>query len=1181
MVWGAERPELLITETLAFHDRRTEDLKSPPGTKNGDDTLAGTDKTLTLDKPAASGQSQSLPINLDQRMRPKGSLFVEVYNPNSPDGQKPSELYRQATSADPTLNGQWGVDLQRLSDVGINSTGKPTTAKSTTASPVKYSPVWRLVVVEEDPNYRNIDAFDSKYDVNGINQVNSDMLHARQDAHIHRVTTTTGSYFSPINTSPEFQGFVGLPSSRIAVATKAYAGGVTHPFRPARMDWDGLFDLDFLPIATNATVNGHYAFEVAYPYIEREFYFTSNDSPRVTVEGESMVTVAQKDASKIPNDVSSPFLRIPNRSLRFTLGGKTVPPLPTPGIASPPAQTQRFIVPDPKVPGQDLQVAPILPGHYGVIGTAGPYGKAPTGVPSIYEAPELQDSYTTTIGRNLPAGGSGGAGGDSGSDGDWQPKLTRRIELRPSLDPSKPQVVINSNGGNPGIAAPPAGTIPNPDPASTIGRSNELYMDGGAIKSIATHTTSYYPGCVAIPVQGMNISEPPWGWGAREADLAGNPAETFTKYPDDVPPYKVTKEHPDGSYMAGPNPTHFNTPFDEFEPGTETVLSRTGTTANYRTVHLQRLANPNWPWNPPPLKADGKTANPEYNALLPVNPYRTVDTSTVDLTSFNGASNAEQELATHDKTKAQNEGKMRPFGPDLASGDFQTAMTTLASTSPAWSFKGQLFRSPKQVWYFKSHERGVWNQMNLSALATAPPQRLLWPQEPPFKQLLSSPTRIIGSPLRMTTMSAEKLPAEVKSALGIQQSGQQNNIDMVIEHSLGFGNESEGNLYAQAASTPPGAAGSTGAPYTYPNPKFNPATGATSTNPQPVTSTYPWLAWNNRPFVSAEELLQVPTASSEQLMSEYSTTDDTPPATGDPITNNPYDGVGVYSKSGTPTLVANHFRYKQLHARFGHLANMLSTADQAAKVPNGTNPAPPDDPADVLRNRAGVPILASPDPNVTNDLDKNVQAYGAPHFERILDYVQVPSRFVGTDELLNPDVFNNSRCQSGSPITRSRRSALLLAAAVQQSLARARPRPREHQHRPRPSHWQQIRRRFGPKSTTASCTACTTGNLYDSSNNLLQTRTRRPGFPRRRAEPPRIRAVQRGTPSMRLRRQASDAGTVPDTFAFGLNSNFPSFFSNPFRSADAGDLVPISTDDAVRRRCVATSSPSLCARARP
>ena len=561
---------------------------------------------------------------------------------------------------------------------------------------------------------------------------------------------------------------------------------------------------------------------------------------------------------------------------------------------------------------------------------------------------------------------------------------------------------MKNNGGNP---FPPTGAAAaTADPPGAIGRSNELYLDAaGAVQNIATN--NYYSGCVAIPVQGMNISEPPWGWGAREVDLAGSPVETFANY-NQVPAYKVTRDHPDGSYMAGANPTHFNTPFDEFEPHKETVLSRTGTTANYRTIHLQRLANPNWPWNPPPLKADGKTPNPEYNASLPVNPYRTVDTSTVDLTAFNGASNAEAELSTHDPNKSQQEGKIRPFGPDLANGNY--ALQMRPTLNPDWRFGPRSLASstfaPPQVWYFKSHERGVWNQMNLAALTTPPAQRLLWPQENAFQRLISNAagTSILGIPARPTTMSADKLPASVKSAVGIPPTGQQNNIDMVIEHSLGFTNESYGELYSQTAAPVPAAAGA-------PSP-------APDANSKKITSTYPWLAWNNRPYVSAEELLQVPTASSEELMSEYSTTDDSPPATGDPTTNNPYDGTGVYLKSGTPTLVPNHHRYKQLHARFGHLANMLSTANAAVKVPNAEAQPPPADPADVLRDNAGVPILSSPDPAVTNDLDKNVQAYGAPHFERILDYVQVPSRFVGTDELLNPDVFVNS---TASPPARS------------------------------------------------------------------------------------------------------------------------------------------------------------------
>ena len=60
VVWGCERPELLITETLAFHDRRTEDLDPPDG--------------MTTD--ASNPDS-----DFDQRLRPRGSLFVELYNP--------------------------------------------------------------------------------------------------------------------------------------------------------------------------------------------------------------------------------------------------------------------------------------------------------------------------------------------------------------------------------------------------------------------------------------------------------------------------------------------------------------------------------------------------------------------------------------------------------------------------------------------------------------------------------------------------------------------------------------------------------------------------------------------------------------------------------------------------------------------------------------------------------------------------------------------------------------------------------------------------------------------------------------------------------------------------------------------------------------------------------------------
>ena len=64
VVWGVERPELLITETLAIHDRRTTDTAEDEPNK----------------KTVADGDN-----DFDQKFRPQGSLFIELYNPWSRD----------------------------------------------------------------------------------------------------------------------------------------------------------------------------------------------------------------------------------------------------------------------------------------------------------------------------------------------------------------------------------------------------------------------------------------------------------------------------------------------------------------------------------------------------------------------------------------------------------------------------------------------------------------------------------------------------------------------------------------------------------------------------------------------------------------------------------------------------------------------------------------------------------------------------------------------------------------------------------------------------------------------------------------------------------------------------------------------------------------------------------------
>jgi hypothetical protein len=60
-VWGCERPELLITETLAWHNRRTDDLDQ-----------AG---------KVAHRSQEPADNDFDQRYRPWGAFFVELYSP--------------------------------------------------------------------------------------------------------------------------------------------------------------------------------------------------------------------------------------------------------------------------------------------------------------------------------------------------------------------------------------------------------------------------------------------------------------------------------------------------------------------------------------------------------------------------------------------------------------------------------------------------------------------------------------------------------------------------------------------------------------------------------------------------------------------------------------------------------------------------------------------------------------------------------------------------------------------------------------------------------------------------------------------------------------------------------------------------------------------------------------------
>ncbi|HEY4310755.1 MAG TPA: hypothetical protein VGN12_14995 [Pirellulales bacterium] len=131
LVWGCERPELLITETLATHDRGTADSKQGTGG-------AGKGQFVTT---INGGTNPNVDADFDQVRRPRGTLMVELFNPNPPftignriGGMKPSELYNQtATTDNVTGAARFGVDLAKLDTFSSQS------------------PVWRLATFRNNP----------------------------------------------------------------------------------------------------------------------------------------------------------------------------------------------------------------------------------------------------------------------------------------------------------------------------------------------------------------------------------------------------------------------------------------------------------------------------------------------------------------------------------------------------------------------------------------------------------------------------------------------------------------------------------------------------------------------------------------------------------------------------------------------------------------------------------------------------------------------------------------------------------------------------------------------------------------------------------------------------------------------------------------------------------------------
>ncbi len=101
VVWGMEFPELVLTETLAFHDKRVKNTRN-----DSNPSITGADKEHNPGNPMSDPST-------DQLRTPQGSLFLEVFCPRSTElvnqpagsnlGLPPSSLYDNSTNP-PRLN---------------------------------------------------------------------------------------------------------------------------------------------------------------------------------------------------------------------------------------------------------------------------------------------------------------------------------------------------------------------------------------------------------------------------------------------------------------------------------------------------------------------------------------------------------------------------------------------------------------------------------------------------------------------------------------------------------------------------------------------------------------------------------------------------------------------------------------------------------------------------------------------------------------------------------------------------------------------------------------------------------------------------------------------------------------------------------------------------------------------
>ncbi|MEX1040490.1 MAG: hypothetical protein WDZ51_07665 [Pirellulaceae bacterium] len=312
----------------------------------------------------------------------------------------------------------------------------------------------------------------------------------------------------------------------------------------------------------------------------------------------------------------------------------------------------------------------------------------------------------------------------------------------------------------------------------------------------------------------------------------------------------------------------------------------------YKTAILQRLANP----------------LSDHNAEL--NPYITVDAMPIDLTTYNG----EDSLDNPERDTMVPANQWDPDEED-EEGDNQDARSTFIA--------------------FASRERG---RRNLEFDVALTPELL---------EIGASTGNLMGmlrgQSMDLATFSrrVNQTPAHFDTPRTLENTAMESeHFGRVLRHTLGYGNHTFG---APITPAPPINAAYAGSPMPTETRPENPY--ADPPVPRQVENNpFGWLQWSNRPYVSAYELMQVPSSSPQRLLYGYTYRRQ---QAGGGLDLDPY----AFTTDGDNT--------GSQKAPYGHLLNFFHTSDSLAS----------DDGSTVPNTSQG------------------------SHYARIFDFVHVPTRF--------------------------------------------------------------------------------------------------------------------------------------------------------------------------------------------